>query len=758
MNNNRTLTIVLVIVIAAVVVATGWYLTKPTDNSADFKGEWKATESYIYEMGGGHSVTTADDPDIAVLDITIDTAANNVMNLKFLEMTFVGVYQGDDIWASYANDSFSYNVYGHYGGNYINLTYIIQAQAITMVNSILYTHDRVMPDTGEPDPIDTMEWTMFYGSIYNGSETELSGTEFIYTDFNGPTFIGTMEQVVGSEVVKKTVIGSAIEARSGDKYDLKLLDDTGLIWNVCLEDGVQQILSSESGSEVTGSQGNMSSAVRYYSPDGTGEPVEVVTDLENTEWKYENGYGIDVNGNIAYSDEYDYSIHITGQNDRQLIGYAEESGYYAYFAATIMGSPTSTTPTLLFTEDFGNLFDYGFLKMSSDGKTLTYCCMYQSSDGEMYAECGTLVKVENELSYLVDDWQCMRSSGVTADGEIVNNERETDGLEEFDITVDKVEGDMIVFEYRGSICVAVLLNNSLAFETTVAGTDNVSVKGTFIPIGDTEFILQTVESILDSKGNVTGVESWCNQYTLGGDYSDLEFADYTGTYLADSAVTYNGTVYQLDGNKVIIEKQGNGVVYGTFQQTVGTDIVDKYFCGVFSSGPSPSIGLAVDETGNAWVIAYFEGRLDFVSFMNSELSEIEGDFVVVERTYVAEDSSAEVPAADAADVTGEWTGDNTLFVMKSNIPIIISGFTVDIEHQDNNLISGTISFGGGPELEFRGLVIGAEDPVIQFGIRDIQGNIISGVMVCNGSAITMNLVLNHNSSSLGLITTLYFEE
>jgi flagellar basal body-associated protein FliL len=50
MNNNRTLTIVLVIVIAAVVVATGWYLTKPTDNSADFKGEWKATESYIYEM------------------------------------------------------------------------------------------------------------------------------------------------------------------------------------------------------------------------------------------------------------------------------------------------------------------------------------------------------------------------------------------------------------------------------------------------------------------------------------------------------------------------------------------------------------------------------------------------------------------------------------------------------------------------------------------------------------------------------------
>ena len=88
----------------------------------------------------------------------------------------------------------------------------------------------------------------------------------------------------------------------------------------------------------------------------------------------------------------------------------------------------------------------------------------------------------------------------------------------------------------------------------------------------------------------------------------------------------------------------------------------------------------------------------------------------------------------------------------------LSGFTVDIEHQDNNLISGTISFGGGPELEFRGLVIGAEDPVIQFGIRDIQGNIISGVMVCNGSAITMNLVLNHNSSSLGLITTLYFEE
>ncbi len=128
---------------------------------------------------------------------------------------------------------------------------------------------------------------------------------------------GTMEQVVGDNVVKKQIIGNV--SAYGDRVIGRVIDDTGNIWIVSIGNDYLRIVSAME-SEISGIAGQPVAAERIYTPGGENAPeITQNLDLTGTEWKSIHSIGI-TDGEIHLDGTGVHVFKFTAQTGNLIVG------------------------------------------------------------------------------------------------------------------------------------------------------------------------------------------------------------------------------------------------------------------------------------------------------------------------------------------------------------------------------------------------------------------------------------------------------
>lgn len=269
-----------VIAIVAVIAVAGagcaWYIVSQNDTSPEFAGEWKATSAYGYDSQGRAFHYEAGSSALLTMNKDITYAKDNVLLMKCGEFSRTGVYDGNEIWVCFGTETGHERYYRLYNEGCLYITSFNSAdEDRTILWSVLYTRDGVMPDTEVPSFDLTISWKMVDGNSFDGTARELSGDYLEFTSFNGNAFIGTMEQESDGEIVTKVIRGYLYPIFSDYvTCEMRFMDDTGFMWGGALSDGNWLSVHYIGASELADTDGSATSTVRNYTPDGTGSVSE----------------------------------------------------------------------------------------------------------------------------------------------------------------------------------------------------------------------------------------------------------------------------------------------------------------------------------------------------------------------------------------------------------------------------------------------------------------------------------------------------
>jgi hypothetical protein len=401
---ERDRTIVFVILAAVIIAAAGcaWYFFNHNDQSNIYAGDWKATYAYGYDSDGRAFEYDVNDSDLTEKDIWIIYEKDNLFLLIQDEMAFTGISDNNALLSCFGTETGKDSYYATCLDNVLYVSAFVNAgDDRTILWSIIYTRDRVMPEDAAIDDFDLTEsWEMVSGTAFTGTSKDLNGSYFEFTSFNGNTFMGLMKQDYNGTVIERAVKGCLFDTEDENiTCEARFMDIDGNMWRATISNGKWMSAVYLGAAESPEIKGVAVSVERFYTPNGTEYDVEEdVVDLSGTVWNMEWSMTLKENGDMegTYDFEYAYSIHFTAQQGRQLVGYVVDSGMEYGIAAFIVSAADDPNPVVEYVILSDNLYDYGFIILDSDVNDMSVYSLYEHLSGACVSEYEYLVKETGE--------------------------------------------------------------------------------------------------------------------------------------------------------------------------------------------------------------------------------------------------------------------------------------------------------------------------------------------------------------------------
>ena len=365
---------------------------------SDVLGDWK----FVNGEGGNasedfKSVTRSSDSFLTKYDLTIDTCKNGFIEGKVGDIPFVGTYYGGYISYEVETDAVSINASGNFSDGKLYMTLLTVEKNGEKWDGaswdLAYTKDGKSASIDTPKSVDmSKEWTLVSGNSFNGEDHILAGNKLTITQYDGSRIVGTMEQVVGDEVVEKLIVGNVHVWE--DRIIGNVIDDTGNIWALNAgSDYLRLVAAMES--EISGIAGQPVAAERIYTADGENAPViKQDIDLTNTEWKSIYAVGI-ANGAVYTDNTGAHSIKFTAQNGNLVVGTETSSHDFleneTFSAYTYSGGGVVGISMLGINENGGHSHYTAFF--SADGKQMYTTIISYSESGEQSVENALFEKI-----------------------------------------------------------------------------------------------------------------------------------------------------------------------------------------------------------------------------------------------------------------------------------------------------------------------------------------------------------------------------
>lgn len=718
MEKNNTMIIIAGIVVLAVVVICGIYFidnsgdADPNVDNVDLTGYWYAVEIETYDENGNYEKYTLEDEEVAFYNLAV---------YKHMDIMIRGYTVGSPIAGSVVNGAIvavsdaDHVVEGFVvNDNTLNLTivdldFVDGNEIVRSVTTGTYCTERSQKDVvGSVDVKGTWDCVsavcMWSEDTYNLAKGQIK-----ITDQNGSLFKGTMDQEVGETTVAKKIMGMFSSFKSGD-YNLAFIaDDSGFIWTSLIkEDGM--ILEAQDVSDATKNLGKLVTIERIYSKDGSMIKVDAPINLEGTSWTTERTHYI-------YSDyeegtEYDgYTFTVEKQEGAMIYGkltnndlrYSSSYDFVGY----IYGDSQIIIDVCL--NMWGEYNEWGSIIMKDENSM--YYVTLDPNTWYSYAYAFELNRVGVDETYdITGHWYNMRVEGINGSGKRVSTAYNSDFLDAYDLTIHGVKDNMFYGYFDGRYITGSYVDGIITIRCDV----------------DYGYMVFTGRMV--GKNTMSAVEVFYNEDT--GETSvwrvtfTSEMIDYASSISESEPITaewewlkarsYNVENYPLQGSTVKIARYYTNVFYGTMEQTVGIEVVEKGIKGVMSQrtvdddGNITTTGYIIDETGFIWNFIIKDDIMSLYCNIIGETAETEGKAVAVERIY--RDASGDpTPVADTADpikLEGTWKADKVYLMYEDGkTESKDASYEFNIK-QDGALFCGTSSGTGHGSGTFVGYAVG----------------------------------------------------
>lgn len=364
-----------------------------TFEKSDFSsilGDWK----FVNGAGGAASenykaVSRNSDDYLTKYDLTIESCRDGFIEGKVGSIPFVGTYSNGEISYEAETDTVIIQASGSISDGKMYMTMLVGEKNGEKYDGaswyLAYTKTGSSAALNLPKSADIpKDWILVDGNSFNGENHQLSGANLNITQYDGFRLVGTMEQVVGDNVVKKQIIGNV--STYGDRVIGRVIDDTGNIWTVSIGNDYLRIVSAME-SEISGIAGQPVAAERIYTPGGENAPeITQNLDLTGTEWKSIHSIGI-TDGEIHLDGTGVHVFKFTAQTGNLIVGTEDSTEHtdetisaYTY----VYPGEAAVYMDLLGVDENGH--SHARASFSSDGEHMSLIVYSYEDNGEQSVE------------------------------------------------------------------------------------------------------------------------------------------------------------------------------------------------------------------------------------------------------------------------------------------------------------------------------------------------------------------------------------
>lgn len=362
-----------------------------TFEKSDFSGvlgDWK----FVNGAGGTASetykaVSRNSDDYLTKYDLTIETCRDGFIEGKVGSIPFVGTYSNGNLSYEVETDNVIIQASGPVSNGKMYMKMVVGEKNGEKYEGaswyLAYTKTGSSATLNLPKSADIpKDWILVEGNSFNGENHQLSGTNLNITQYDGLRIVGTMDQVVGDNVVKKQIIGYV--SVNGDRVVGRVIDDTGNIWGINIGNDYLRIVSAME-SEISGIAGQPVAAERIYTTNGENAPeIAQDVDLADTVWKSIHSIGI-TDGEIHLDGTGVHVFKFTVQNGNLIVGTEDSTEHdgeiisaYTYSGVNILGM------YLLGVNENGH--SHARASISSDGEHMSLTVYSYEDNGEQSVE------------------------------------------------------------------------------------------------------------------------------------------------------------------------------------------------------------------------------------------------------------------------------------------------------------------------------------------------------------------------------------
>lgn len=357
-------------------------------DSSSITGNWK----FVNGAGGAASenyqaVSRNSDDYLTKYDLTIESCIGGFIEGKVGSIPFVGTYNNGRISYEVETDTVIIQASGSVSDGKIYMKILIGEKNGEKYEGsswyLAYTKTGSSATLNLPKSVDIpKDWILVDSNSFNGENHQLSGNNLSITQYDGFRLVGTMEQIVGDEVVKKHIIGNV--SANGDRIIGRVIDDTGNIWAVNIGNDYLRIVSAMK-SEISSIAGQPVAAERVYTPNGENAPdLAQDINLMDTEWKSTYSTGI-ADGEVHLDGAGVHIFKFTAQDGNLIIGSEDSTEHineiisaYTYSGVDIFGM------NLLGVNENGH--SHARASISSDGEHMFLTVYSYEDNGEQSVE------------------------------------------------------------------------------------------------------------------------------------------------------------------------------------------------------------------------------------------------------------------------------------------------------------------------------------------------------------------------------------
>ncbi len=684
MNKDSKL-IAIAIVAVLCVAAVAAYATYLTDDSkteeADIVGYWH--QVYYSGYRDGVYACSDDEPyNVYEYDIQVDECRDGVFNGVYCGVAMSGAYTDGKIMFAGVYGDHKVFLEGKVSDGRIYASTTDRSDGSVRVFYCIYSMDpEDKPTQGKSTDI-SGNWLSYDAeSVTKNGVSELSGNEFIVSEQKGHSFIGTMQQQVGAEIVSVDIAGAFTDSRT-DGYLIGYMAAKDVNW-IVYTDGRSVFLRVTLIGETDETKDLISSVNRSYTRDGTPAD-ENVMDLAGQTWHMKtSSQATPANDtSSSYIERWytNYSITFTEQYGPHVIGKATYGLTDYAFAGTVCGSNID----IMFDYD---TMTYAFASISDD--TL---CLREFDFSESYGNIACVSYFTKDTGICenpIGHWYSLMDYGMLDDGTFVlQTNGGADRSHLYGLEILSFDNNLFHGTFGGYQMAGTYYSGTMSFSVGMADGVIVSFTGTM----SNDRVLDSVEVYTHPDGKI---DIWQGVYSLDNIRGSkiLEGRGVAGNWTSPDGYSfvYDGEVKELVGKKMTLEYHNNFLT-GTMEQQVNEVLVEKDVKGVLYMNTNDEIaGLIIDDTGIRYTITMYEGTL-FLSSVDPDDSESALKMTACERIYTKDGSTPETPEATPVLKGTTWKSGPCHAITQNGARVVLNDpMTITITDQYKNTFVGTMS-------------------------------------------------------------------
>ncbi|WP_400208444.1 hypothetical protein [Candidatus Methanomassiliicoccus intestinalis] len=686
MNKKIAAVIIAVVIIIAAVAVVFFYEDSKGNDASPLTGEWKLADEYGVN-DEGNFITYDETADNAI--ISISKVKDDLFYGKYLNEEIAGAYINGHVFFQATVNNEKVNFEGHLDNGVLSLTYAYGADGKTAIHYAIFTKDTYEAKDAKYTNLQDLELSVVSGYFCSANGVE----EFIgdavqglkITAQEGGAFTGTMDQIVGEDNVPLTIRGIIY---ADTTTQVKFIDQNGHSWDMNLQDNVA-VVNNIMISDIGINENDLSALERIYTANNSE-----VTNLPNLEkligdWIVSSAHTLDTAGKTSEETGF-ASLSFINSYNSLAAGVSTHDNNLGKVVAYQYVDPENGEELIKIVSQYGDELITGYGWLSNDNQVLNLIEIHTDAQGKQTAEHSIFNKnAANDK--LLGDWKVAQVKGSSQGAELKEYTRsEYPLLSDYDLTIDKAQLSLLSGTYRDMEITGAITGGMVITIEVINDNGRDVLKG-FLLEND---VLVLYSVAYQTVGDATTTSTWCIVYTKSG-----ELVDYTMTqddipelqknWLMVSGESYDGTSHELSGSNLNIAVQDGNWINCQMEQTVGTEIVNKTVTGFIFNVNGLMMGTLIDENGNYWYITIKDSVLAMHSVMYSELSEIAGQVVAVERVYTPDGKDVELPPAPSLENTKWQTKVMYSITKDGKITVAEEGFAMNVGTQNGNLLTGT---------------------------------------------------------------------